>query len=77
MSKFGAMAKRRSCKINRIQWEMRAMSFFVLSLCERMHSYPLCPGSFIVPKSSETKHHAEFQKVMQFWNIYFLTLHPI
>ena len=29
---------------------------------------------FIAPKSSETKHHAEFQIVVQFWNIYFLTL---
>ena len=77
MSKLGTMAKRKSCKIDRILWEMRAMSCFVLSFCERMHSYPLRPGPFIVPKPSETKHHAEFQIVMQFWNIYFLTLRLI
>ena len=77
MSKLGAMAKRKSCKIDRILWDMRAMSCFVLSFCERMHSYPLRPGPFIVPKSSETKHHAEFQIVMQFWYIYFLTLRLI
>ena len=53
MSKLGAMAKRKSCKIDRILWEMHAMSCFVLSFSERMHSYPLCPGPFIVPKSSE------------------------
>ena len=47
------------------------------SFCERMPSYPLRPGPFIVPKASETKHHAEFQIVMQFWNIYFLTLRLI
>ena len=45
MSKLGAMAKRKSCKIDRILWEMRAMSCFVLSFCERMHSYPLAPGA--------------------------------
>ena len=74
MSKLGAMAKRKSCKIDRILWEIRAMSCFMLSFCERMHLYPLRPGPFIVSISSETKHHAEFQIVMQFWNIYFLTL---
>ena len=47
------------------------------SFCERMHACPLRPGPFIVPKSSETEHHAEFQIVMQFWNIYFLTLRLI
>ena len=77
MSKLGAMAKMKSCKIDWILWEMRAMSCFVLSFCERMHSYPLRPGPFIVPKSSDTKHYAEFQIVMQFWNIYFLTLRRI
>ena len=38
MSKLGAMAKRKSCKIDRFLWEMSAMSCFVLSFCERMHS---------------------------------------
>ena len=38
MSKLGAVAKRKSCKIDRILWEMRAMSCFVLSFCARMHS---------------------------------------
>ena len=52
---------------------MRAMSCFVLSFCERMHAY-LPTAYFIVPKSSERKHHAEFQLVVQVWNIYFLTL---
>ena len=46
---------RELCKIYRILWEMRAMSCFVLSFCERMHSSPLRPGPFIVPRSSETK----------------------
>ena len=77
MSKFGAMSKRKSCKIDRILWEMHVMSGFVLYFCERMHAYPLRPGPSIVPKSSETKHHAEFQIVMQVWNIYFLTLRLI
>ena len=77
MSKLGAMAKRKSCEMDQILWEMRAMSCFVLSFCERMHSSPLRPGPFIVPRSSETKHHAEFQIVMQFWNIYFFTLRLI
>ena len=77
MSKLGAMAKRKSCKIDRFLWEMCAMSCFVLSFCERMHSYPLRPGPFIVPKASETKHHAEFQIVMQFRNTNFLTLRLI
>ena len=31
----------------------------------------------LVPKSSETKHHAEFQIVVQFGNIHFLTLRLI
>ena len=74
MSKLGAMSKRKSCKIDRILWEMRAMSCFVLSFCERMHAYPMRPGPFIVPKSFKTKHHAEFQIVMQFWNIYFFNI---
>ena len=77
MRKLGAMAKMKSCKIDRILWEMRAMSCFVLSFCECMHSYPVRSGPFIVPESSETKHHAEFQIVMQFWCIYFLTLRLI
>ena len=77
MSKLGAKAKSKSCKIYRTLWEMRAMSCFVLSFCERMHSYPLRPGPFIVPKASETKHHTERQIVMHFWNIYFLTLRLI
>ena len=70
VSKLGAMSKRKSCKIDRIVWKMHAMSCFV-SVCTRTH----CP--FIVPKSSETKHHAEFQIVVQFWNINFLTLRLI
>ena len=77
MSNLGAMSRRKSCKIDRILWEMHAMSCFVVSFCERMHTYPLRPGPFIVPKPSETKHHAEFQIVMQFLNIYFLTLRLI
>ena len=47
------------------------LCFPFVSVCKRTH----CP--FIVPKSSETKHHAEFQIVVQFWNIYFLTLRLI
>ena len=42
------------------------LCFPFVSVCTRTH----CP--FIVPKSSETKDHAEFQIVVQFWNIYFL-----
>ena len=41
---------------------------------------PTAPGPIHWTKSSETKHHAEFQIVnfvMQFWNIYFLTLRLI
>ena len=30
MSKLGAMVKMKSCKVDWIIWEMRAMSFFVL-----------------------------------------------
>ena len=41
VSKLGAMSKRKSCKIDRIVWEMHAMSCFVLSFCECMHAYPL------------------------------------
>ena len=42
MSKLGAIiSKRKSCKIDQIVWKMHAMSFFVLSFCERMHTYPL------------------------------------
>ena len=73
VSKLGAMSKRKSSKIDWIVWKMRAMSCFVLSFCERMHAFALpihCP----LPKSSKTKHHAEFQIVAQFWNIYLLTL---
>ena len=79
MRKLGAMVKMKSCKIDRILWEMRAtcMSCSVLSFCERMHSYPLRPGPIIVPKSSETQHNAEFQIVMQFSYIYCLTLRLI
>ena len=40
-SKFGAMSKRKSCKIDWTVWKMHAMSCFVLSFCERMHAYPL------------------------------------
>ena len=42
----------KSCKIDRILWEMRAMSCFALSFCERMYSYPLRPGGdlFFFPK---------------------------
>ena len=67
MNKLGAMAKRKSCKMYRFLWEMRAMSCFVLSFYERMHSYPLRPGPVIVPKASETKHHAEFQIAVKFF----------
>ena len=73
VSKLGAMSKRKSCKINRIVWKMHAMSclcFPLVTVCTRTH----CP--FIVPKSEETKH-AEFQIVVQFWNICFLTLRLI
>ena len=44
VSKLGAMSKRKSYKIDRIVWDMHAMSCFVLSfchVCERMHAYPL------------------------------------
>ena len=33
--------KRKSCKIDRIVWEMHALSSFGLSFCECMHAYPL------------------------------------
>ena len=54
MSKLGAISKRKSCKINRIEWEMHAMSSFGLSfvsawsVCTRIY----CP--FIAPKSSDS-----------------------
>ena len=41
VSKLGAMAKRKICKIDWIVWEMHAMSSFGLSLCECVHAYPL------------------------------------
>ena len=41
VSKLGAMSKRKSCKIDRIEWEMHVMSSFGLSFCECMHAYPL------------------------------------
>ena len=41
MSILGAMSKRKSCKIDRIVWEMHAMSSFGLSFCECMHAYLL------------------------------------
>ena len=39
VSKFRAMSKRKSCKIDRIVWKMCAMSCFVLCFCEQMHVY--------------------------------------
>ena len=39
VSKLGAMSKRKSCKIDRIVWEMHAMSSFGLSFCECMHMH--------------------------------------
>ena len=77
VSKLGAMSKRKSCKIDRIVHgkcdcaTCHVLCFPFVSVCTRTH----CP--FIVPKSSETKHHAEFQLAVQFWNIYFLTLRLI
>ena len=41
VSKLGAMSKRKSCKIDWIEWEMHAMSSFGLFFCECMHAYPL------------------------------------
>ena len=41
VSKLGAMSKRKSCKIDRIEWEMHVISSFGLSFCECMHEYPL------------------------------------
>ena len=41
VSKLVAMSKRKSCKIDRIVWEMHAMSSFGFSFCECMHAYPL------------------------------------
>ena len=81
MSKLGAMSKRKSCKIDRILWEMHATCtctchvscFPFVSVC----TCTQCARATSLPKSSETKHHAEFQIVMQFWNIYILTLHLI
>ena len=40
------------------------LCFTFVSVCTRTH----CP--FIVPKSSETIHHAEFQAVVEFWDSY-------
>ena len=60
MSKLGAMSNRKSCKIDRIVWEMRATVCHVLCFpFVSVYTRTNCP--FIVPKSSETKHHAEFQ----------------
>ena len=39
-SKFGAMSKRKSCKIDRTVWKMHAMSCFVLSFCEAYARVP-------------------------------------
>ena len=39
MSKLGAISKKKTCKINRIVWEMHAMWCFVLSFCEWMHAW--------------------------------------
>ena len=49
------------------------------AIAERFGKSKFAPaGPFIVPKPSETKHHAaEFQIVMQVWNICFLTLRLI
>ena len=62
VSKLGAMSKMKSCQINLIVYE-KCMSCFVFCFCERTYTHTHCP--FIVPKSSETKHHAEFQIVVQ------------
>ena len=64
VSKLGAMSKRRSCKIDRIVWEMHAISSFGL-FCECMHAYH-CP--FIAPKSSES---------FEGFQLFLLTLPPI
>ena len=67
VSKCGAMSKMKSCNIDRIVWKVHG----IVSVYTHTH----CPS--IVSKSSETKHHAEFQIVVQFWSIYFLTLRLI
>ena len=41
VSKLGAMSKRKSCKIDRIVWEIHALSCFMHSFSERMQVYPL------------------------------------
>ena len=77
MSKLGAMSKRKSCKIDWILWEMRAMSCFVPFLLWAYALVPTAPGPIHCTKILRNKHHADFQIVMQFWNIYFVTLRLI
>ena len=43
VSKLRAMSKRKICKIDRILWNMHAMSCFVLSFCERTCTRTCCP----------------------------------
>ena len=56
VSKLGAMSKMKSCKIDRIVWNMHGISGFVFSFCDHTYIqvYMYCP--FIVPKSAKTKH---------------------
>ena len=53
------------------QRQCQVLCFIFVNVCTRTH----CP--FIVPKSSETIHYAEFQIVVQLLNIHFLTLRLI
>ena len=54
MSKLGAMSKMKSCKIDRIEWEMHVLSSFGLSFCERMESMHMYPLPIHCNKISDT-----------------------
>ena len=75
MSIFGAMSKMKSYKFDRIVLKVHGICF-VFCFCERIYTH--IPTAHALyrhigrPKSSETKHHAEFQ----FWNIYVFYIAP-
>ena len=77
MSKLGAMSKRKSCKIDRILWEMRAMSCFVPFLLWAYARVPTAPGPIHCTKILRNKTSCWISNSDAILEIYLVTLRLI